>query len=203
MTAHIFVSPEARVLASWRSAFPELSSVPSLAALPPRPGEAVLWLDAERDTWVNDARVLAARGDRVVVLSSAPSSDQAQTALEAGARAYCHAYATPELLREVAVVVRHGGLWVGPELLARMIRAVVPVVPPAPVAAPLAVELDGLSARERAVAAAVAEGLTNKEVALRLDITERTVKAHLAAVFEKVGVRDRLQLALLVSRLPA
>lgn len=203
MSAPIFISPHARVLDAWRSAFADLSCVASPAALPAELGEPVLWLDAERDTWVSDVRMLAARGGRVVVLSATPSSEQALVALEAGARGYCHAYATPELLREVAVVVRHGGLWVGPDLLARMIRAVVPVGPPVAVAAPVAAELDGLSARERAVAAAVAEGLTNKEVALRLDITERTVKAHLAAVFEKVGVRDRLQLALLVSRLPA
>ena len=48
--------------------------------------------------------------------------------------------------------------------------------------------------RERSVAEAVAEGLSNKEIALRLALTERTVKAHLAAVFDKLGVRDRLQL---------
>ena len=43
---------------------------------------------------------------------------------------------------------------------------------------------------------AVAEGLTNKVVAARLGITERTVKAHLGAVFEKLGLRDRVQLVL-------
>jgi len=53
-----------------------------------------------------------------------------------------------------------------------------------------------LSMRELEVARAVSEGLTNKEVAWRLGITERTVKAHLGAVFDKFGVRDRLQLAL-------
>ncbi len=57
-----------------------------------------------------------------------------------------------------------------------------------------------MSEREREVAFAVAEGLTNKSVAQRLDITERTVKAHLSAVFDKFGVRDRMQLALQISQ---
>jgi DNA-binding CsgD family transcriptional regulator len=46
------------------------------------------------------------------------------------------------------------------------------------------------------VAEEVARGATNKEAARRLGITERTVKAHLGAVFAKLGVRDRLHLAL-------
>ncbi|UUA74872.1 helix-turn-helix transcriptional regulator [Cellvibrio sp. QJXJ] len=60
-------------------------------------------------------------------------------------------------------------------------------------------DLNLLTGRERAVAELVAAGKTNKEVARELDITERTVKAHLGASFEKLGVRDRLQLALAFS----
>lgn len=98
--------------------------------------------------------------------------------------------------------MRHGGLWVGPHLLARLITGLAPQLAQAP-EAPAAPALDELSPREREVTIAVAEGLTNKQVALRLDISERTVKAHLAAVFDKLGVPDRLQLALLVSRVGA
>jgi len=59
--------------------------------------------------------------------------------------------------------------------------------------------LDKLSQRERQVAEAVARGSTNKEIARVMAITERTVKAHLTASFEKLGVRDRMQLSLLVN----
>lgn len=53
-----------------------------------------------------------------------------------------------------------------------------------------------LSAREREVAGLVAEGLTNKEIARRLGLTEGTVKIHLHNIFEKVGVKSRVELAI-------
>ena len=61
-----------------------------------------------------------------------------------------------------------------------------------------AVSLDELTKRERQVANAVADGLSNREIAARLSISERTVKARLTSVFQKLSVRDRVQLALLL-----
>jgi two-component system, NarL family, nitrate/nitrite response regulator NarL len=52
-----------------------------------------------------------------------------------------------------------------------------------------------LSAREREVVELIAGGGSNKEIAERLGITERTVKAHLTSVFQKLGLSSRLQLA--------
>ncbi|MDG2136724.1 MAG: LuxR C-terminal-related transcriptional regulator [Luminiphilus sp.] len=49
---------------------------------------------------------------------------------------------------------------------------------------------------------AVGKGLNNKEIASQLGLGERTVKAHLTTTFEKLHVRDRVQLALIVNRLP-
>ena len=57
-----------------------------------------------------------------------------------------------------------------------------------------------LSPRERDVALQVAGGASNKVVARHLDITERTVKAHLTSIFEKLDVRDRLQLVIALRR---
>jgi DNA-binding NarL/FixJ family response regulator len=54
--------------------------------------------------------------------------------------------------------------------------------------------------RENAVAACIAMGKSNKEVAEELNITERTVKAHLSACFNKLDVRDRMQLALIINK---
>lgn len=53
-----------------------------------------------------------------------------------------------------------------------------------------------LTAREREIAILVAQGLKNREIAERLSITEHTVKVHLSNTFAKLGVSDRLLLAL-------
>ncbi len=58
--------------------------------------------------------------------------------------------------------------------------------------------LESLTERQRAVADLIGGGASNKEVAERLKISERTVKAHLTGAFRNLGVSDRLQLALLL-----
>lgn len=197
MTLHLFLTPDSQLLPRWREAFPSAWSAARLTL-----GEAVdaptlVWVSTLLDGWA--ALVAQARsraGVPVVVISQQPSQAEGLQALDAGAQGYCHALAAPGMLREVALVVGHGGLWVGPELVARAIRATasrltVPADDPQSL-------LSRLSEREREVAAAVSRGLTNKEVAAQLEITERTVKAHLSAIFEKLAVRDRMQLALMM-----
>jgi DNA-binding CsgD family transcriptional regulator len=62
------------------------------------------------------------------------------------------------------------------------------VVPPPP-------SSDGLTHREREVALLVADGLRSREVAERLGIASQTVKSHLKTIFDKLGVRNRVELA--------
>lgn len=203
------LTPSAR----WQEAFAQGQCVDaralerSLSSLPAN--LFVVWLSNEDPQWPQMlALALQTRGDaRVVLLSSTPDPAEGMAALNAGALGYTHAYALPELLREVATVVAHGGLWTGPELLKRLVAhtfnalSVLPVAPAPASARALesARAWANLSARELQVAQAVAEGRSNKEVADLLSISERTVKAHMGAVFEKLGIRDRLQLVLFVA----
>jgi DNA-binding NarL/FixJ family response regulator len=60
--------------------------------------------------------------------------------------------------------------------------------------------LEGLSPREREVLALLVEGLPNKLIARRLEISEKTVKSHLTHVFRQIGVTDRTQAALWAQR---
>jgi DNA-binding NarL/FixJ family response regulator len=57
-----------------------------------------------------------------------------------------------------------------------------------------------LTKREKQVALEAAKGLSNKEIARILKITERTVKAHLSSSFERLGAKDRLHLALMLNK---
>lgn len=192
MIRHLFISSRTALLPRWQEAFPDAH----IAGDPAGQAVDVVWWAPTEFRLESLDRLLArlAGSAPVIVLSSEPRQDQAMQSLAAGARGYCHAYATAPMLQQVATAVRSGGLWLGPELMSAMIGAA---------SKQLLAETDGLSdrldaltPRERSVAIEVARGATNKEVARRLDITERTVKAHLSAVFEKFGVRDRLQLVL-------
>lgn len=197
MSGHLLLSPQARVQGRLPEAFPDLKVAASVAdaARSAQAGDLV-WIDLSLADAVAGLR--AARPElAMVALSLNPGADEGLTAFDAGVRGYCHLLAVPELLRQVALVVSNGGLWIGPELMSRVVAAAARA--PSPGTSPPGRQsspLDGLTPRERDVALQVAGGASNKEVALRLDITLRTVKAHLSAIFEKLGVRDRLQLVL-------
>ena len=133
---------------------------------------------------------------RVVATASNPEDDAAIAALDAGCAGYCHAYAQAGILQQVAQVVATGHVWVGPTLMQRLIQG-------ANQAAAQARTRPGdwramLTPRETEVADMAAQGASNQDIAARCGISERTVKAHLSAIFEKLGVVDRLQLALKV-----
>ena len=112
MAAEVFLSPGGRALENWRTAFPGLACLADAgqadAVMAPSAPSRV-WVDVALPGWGEAVRTLAARGATVVVLSALPEGEQAVQALEAGARGYCHACAAPGMLREVAVVVEHGG----------------------------------------------------------------------------------------------
>jgi DNA-binding NarL/FixJ family response regulator len=204
MTRHIFLTQRSQPLPRWHEAFPD-ARVESYAALR-RPGfckarSAIIWLHVEPGA---DAPSLvgevmrAAPGCAVVVLANIVDEAGAYAAIQVGASGYAGALVNAEVLRQVALVVENEGIWVGRDLKARLLGAFSRLMPEP--AVPEADELNRLSPRQRAVAEAVASGASNKEVARALAITERTVKAHLSSIFEHLGVRDSVQLALLVNR---
>lgn len=203
MKKQIFLTRRAAPLPGWLAAFPEaqVRHYPAAGEHLAAAGEALVWLHVDNHAKAPAGLVLAAMNAApacsVIVLSNVPHDDEGMAVLEAGAAGYTSAIAVPEMLQQIEMVVENGGLWVGPNLLQRLLLAL-----GGRGMRPQANKLAKLSPREREVAAAVAAGATNKEVARQLDITERTVKAHLSQVFETLKVRDRLQLAILVSGLP-
>jgi two-component system nitrate/nitrite response regulator NarL len=199
----IFICPRNHLLANWTEACPEAKIFPSLAEVDlAKKDEHLFWLHTDMDghQWMvaNIAQILRDFfNPRIVVLSNVPDQSQALLALSQGAIGYCHAYSPPELLTEVKAVVSHGGIWLGRELLQRLITISTNLVGTRPKR--IAETLALLTQREKEVALEAAKGLSNKEIARVLDITERTVKAHLSATFERLGIKDRLQLALMLN----
>jgi DNA-binding NarL/FixJ family response regulator len=137
-------------------------------------------------------------GTRIIAMGHQPNDDEGIAVLRSGARGYCNVHIDPRLLAKAVETVQLGEVWIGRRLIDRLV-AMVGNPAQARVEADGGVDLDALTAREQQIALQVGGGCSNKVIAQRLGITERTVKAHLGSVFGKLGVRDRLQLALLIT----
>ncbi|NVF12824.1 response regulator transcription factor [Vreelandella maris] len=196
-----FVTMDGSLKARWQKAFPDAQpSTPDSIEQNAQSGDLV-WIATTVASWPQLTQRLALMGATVVILSYAPQHKEALKALDLGGRGYAHTLATADVLKQVALVVTNQGVWVGQELLAKVIGGTFKALTQRTekVSSADSDSLALLTERERGVALAVARGATNKEVARQLDITERTVKAHLSAIFKKLAVRDRLQLMLKLS----
>ena len=125
----------------------------------------------------------------VVVLTSFSDREQILRALDAGAVGYLLKDAEPEELAKAVRAAARGEAPLDPRAGRALLSARVAASP-----------LDALSVREREVLALVARGLPNKLIARELEISEKTVKAHLTSVFRSIGVSDRTQAALWAER---
>ncbi|MBM7806755.1 DNA-binding NarL/FixJ family response regulator [Geodermatophilus bullaregiensis] len=161
-----------------------------------RPDVALLGLEA-RGPGVRDlVRVLSAKGIRVVLLGEACVGSDAVEALKAGARGYVHVAVSPHLLIEYVRAVARGETVLDPSVTGELLS-----------------RLDGdrsgdgdrpvpnaLTARQQTVAELVAEGLSNAEIAARLQVSRATVKGHITVALRRLNLRDRTQLAIHVHR---
>ena len=199
---HWFIDRQPIALPTWHEALPEarvLARVQAGAAV----GAGILWFRQRAGEALGEVLPAAGPGanQHYVILSDEPDEEGVLQALAAGAAGCCNSHAAPEVLRQVALVVANGGLWIGQNLLRRVVGGTARILEQRQPSrhddwAAL------LSEREAQVARLVAGASSNKEIARQLDISERTVKAHLTSIFEKLGLRDRLQLSLRINGLP-
>src|ERR1700730_3345147 len=141
----------------------------------------VLLLDLQMDRWLMDDIPRLAEITSVIVLTASESGQNGVQALRLGARAIVHKRFAIETLMTAIRTVAEGLVWMPPTVQSE-------------VAAPSRSTAKRLTPRELEIVRYVATGLRNAEVAERLTITESTVKTHLNNVFQKLGVRDRLEL---------
>jgi DNA-binding NarL/FixJ family response regulator len=169
----------------------------SLAALH-RPDVALVGIGALGAVIEELVRPLTAMAIRVVLLGEARAGSDLVDALRAGARGYVHTTVSPQRLVQGVRAVAHGE-----------------TVLDAAVTGELLQQLDGtrraargeegsvrgpLTARQQTVSELVAEGLTNAEIAERLNVSRATVKGHITVALRRLGLRDRTQLAIHVHR---
>lgn len=201
---NIFVTTLTNEIESWKKAFPKRRLVRDVEYLKKQPADgAVFWLhmNEDRQEWMQSAvKKIQLRypDNKIIVIANTPNHAESLFALNLGAVGYTHAYAPEKTLKEVRLVAQNGGIWLGNELLQQLIDVTTKLTNTTPEYSQAA--LDKLTKRERQVAIEAAKGLSNKEIARILSITERTVKAHLGKVFSRLEVKDRLHLALMLNQ---
>ncbi len=138
-----------------------------------------------------------------IVLSAAPNDVEGLYLITNGIKGYCNRYISHALLLKAVELVRMGEVWVGRSLLFKLMSRLSAVSPSKLTddgkKADIEAKLAKLTDRESEIARLVGAGDSNKVIAKKLDITERTVKAHLSSIFRKTTTKDRLQLGLLIN----
>lgn len=132
---------------------------------------------------------------KCMVLSGVPDFSQAQFFLQNNAMGYGNAMMHESHLQSAFQTLGEGKVWLYPDFIALLITQMQVRHAHEETASH---RLDVLSPREREVAVLLNEGKSHLEIADTLEITVRTIKAHSAAIYEKMGVKDRLALSLLL-----
>jgi DNA-binding NarL/FixJ family response regulator len=138
---------------------------------------------------------------RVIVLTASDDKNEFVQAMKLGTSGIVLKQTATEMLIKSIRKVHAGEIWLDSHTTAAVIRQfVAEEAPPPPAPPPSASQRDRerspLSQREREIVALVAQGFKNKEMAEKMFISEQTVKNHLHNIFDKLGVSDRLELAL-------
>jgi DNA-binding NarL/FixJ family response regulator len=137
-------------------------------------------------------------GVRVLVVTTFDGDEYVVDALRAGASGFLLKDTAPADLIHAVTVVAAGDALLAPGVTLRLIDRFVRVEPDRPAAD--AVVLASLTTREEEVLVAVADGLSNPEIADRLNVSYSTVKTHVSHLLTKLEARDRAQLVMLAHR---
>lgn len=128
----------------------------------------------------------------VVVITTFDLDEYVHGALKAGARGFLLKDAGPELLTQAVHAAANGEALIAPSVTVRLLAAFADLRTSEPLRQPI----EPLTAREEEVLVTVARGLTNAEIASELHISLSTVKTHLASLMNKLGARNRVEIAM-------
>jgi len=144
-------------------------------------------------------KLLAATQARVILLTGMRDSDIHVQAVRMGAMGVVLKDEAADVLVNAIEKVHRGEAWLDPTLTARVLGRMGSAARPAE-RDPEAAKIASLTEREREVIALLAQGMQNKELGQHLHIADNTVRRHLAAIFEKLGVDSRLELVIYAFR---
>jgi DNA-binding NarL/FixJ family response regulator len=131
---------------------------------------------------------------KIMILSDIPQVNEGYPLLKYGIKAYGNSRMAKTHLMQAILFMEKNNTWLYPEFIQALIKS----YNPKDEKTKNEDKLNILTTREKEIAYLVAEGLSNKEIANKSNISERTVKAHLTSIYSKLDVNDRLSLALLI-----
>lgn len=207
--AHILISSADPLQAEqWKTALtPEytvslLSGLQNIDEYLSLPHAAVLVIDANLlDSGFTSITALDQTQLKILIIGNHWSDQQQIDALISGCAGYCEAETASKLLRKAINRLLKGDIWIQRHLVPHVIRTLAELNHNLQAGHDRhsndgGNKLELLSNRELEVANLVKTGECNKRIASQLNISERTVKAHLTSIFNKLEIRDRLHLAL-------
>ena len=159
----------------------EIESADDIEPVVSRTDPDVLLLDLQMDRWMMEDIPQLSRLTNVIVLTASESAENGVRALRLGAKGVVQKRFAIETLMMAVRSVAAGMVWMPPTVQTEFARQE-------------SSSGKELTPRESEIVRYVASGLRNIEVAERLSITESTVKTHLNNIFQKLGLRDRLEL---------
>jgi two-component system nitrate/nitrite response regulator NarL len=166
------------------------------------PAVVLVDLDLLRSSGISEVSAIRriSRKARIILLSESPNDAEGVAVLKAGARGYCDRRIEGPLLRKAVDCVREGEIWAERRLIPLLIEQYALHGEGAEPAGNSDRRLALLTRREREIARLIGAGASNRDIASRLLVSEGTVKAHLTAIFRKLGFSDRLQLGLFLAK---
>lgn len=136
---------------------------------------------------------------RVIILTSFGEEDKILPAIRAGAQGYLLKDIPPNELVHAVREASLGKVQLHPEIARKLMSVVAAKEEPA-ASRPMSNSGDGLTGREQEVLGLIADGLSNREIAEKLVLSEKTVKTHVSSILGKLGLVDRTQAAIYALR---
>ena len=145
---------------------------------------------------ISHIQSFVSQGYNIIAVNNNPSDQEGLGLFRSGIKAYANTFASQNRIRQILDTLAAGNVWLGHSIMQALITATASAAPMPAVPQENNEWKQLLTDREVQTTEEVLQGKPNKQIANDLGISERTVKAHLKSVFEKLEVTDRLALVL-------